>query len=72
MVGRLIKNDEVRIGKHEFSERNSSFFATAQSADDLKYIFAGKKKGSKNISDAGISQLWIGIRNFIKNCFGIV
>ena len=42
VVGRLIENQEVRFGKHQLCQRNTTTLATAKSTDRFKDIISGK------------------------------
>ncbi len=56
MVGRLIKDQEIGFGKHQFGKRNTTSFATGKRGDHFEYIVSGKEKCCQHITDLCLGQ----------------
>ena len=69
VVGRLVEDQEIRFREHQFCERYTSAFPTAQRTDLFEDIITGKKKCCKHIPDFRIRKSRIIIGNLVKNCF---
>ena len=69
MVRRLVEDQEVRFGKHELCEGNTSALAAGKVFDPFEYIVSGKQKRSQRIADFRVVQGWIFVRNFFKQRF---
>ena len=67
MIGRLIEDQEIRIGEHQLCQRYTSPFTTTQITDQLENIISGKKKSSKHVPDLCVGKCRIIIGNFFKD-----
>ena len=68
MVRWLIEDKEVRIGEYQLGERYTTALAATQITDTLEHILPGKEKSRQYITDLGIVQVRIIVRDLFKQC----
>ena len=67
MVGRFVQHQQVCFGKHDFCQRNATFFAAAEGRNLFEYVILRKDKGCQHIADFPCGQSGVSIGNFIEN-----
>ena len=72
VVGRLVEDQEVGFGEHEFGEGYTPFFAAAQVADPLEDLFTGKEEGGEQAPDLRVGHGRVFIGDFLENGIVIV
>ena len=67
MVGRFVQHQQICFGKHDFCQRNTTFFAAAEGRNLFEHVILRKNEGSQHIADFSRCQSGVSIGNFIKN-----
>ena len=67
MVRRFIQHQQVRLGKHDFRQRNAPLFAAGKCGNRLEYIIPCEYEGGKHIADLPLRQGGVGVCDFLKN-----
>ena len=72
MVGRLVQEQKVGLGKHQLGQGYTAFLASAQRCYFFIHIISAKKKGGQRVSDLCVVQVGIVILDFFEHRFFIM
>ena len=67
VVGRLVQNQEIGLGEHEFGKRNPSFLAAGQIRDLFKNRIPGKQERGEQVADLRVGHIRMCVADFLKD-----